>query len=231
MTFWHYHWALIRARELELTTRERFAFAHMGARASAAGIVASSIESLAADVGLDRRDFGRAVRKLWTLGALYAAGKTSGGRRATVYRLVPEDEARAAVEADRARQPGQGAPDQPAQPGQGAPDPGQPGQGAPDQPGQGAPDQIEPSPGEPTYKPRGRWESSTGARRPGSGGQPGQGAPQPGQGAPQNNLTILTHESVLPIGRDGIAPPSLARELAANDPRRNRWFARRRATP
>jgi hypothetical protein len=218
MTFWHYHWALLRARELDLTTRETLAFAHIGQLANPAGALAYSIESMAADVGLDRRDFGRAVRKLWKLGALYAAGKSSRGRAATVYRLVPELEARAAVEAWRAvrrqpgrlapvdRQPGQGAPDQPGQPGQGAPVDRQPGQGAPDQPGQGAPVRAEQSPGEKTYQPRLRANPATGARRPGSTAQPGQGAPQPGQGAPHYKTTILNHESDRPLQPKEIRP-------------------------
>ena len=108
MTFWHYHWALLRARELELRTAIAFPFAHMAQLATPDGACSYSIASMAADLGLDRRDFGRAVRELWKRGALYAAGKSSRGRSATVYRLVPEHEARAVVEAWRAarRQPG-----------------------------------------------------------------------------------------------------------------------------
>lgn len=203
MTFWHYHHALMLARKLDLTTRETLAFAHLAQCANPAGVVAFSIESMAADVGLDRRDFGRVVRKLWTQGAIYASGQASRGRAATVYRLVPEEQARALVEADRAarRQPGQGAPVEPGQgapspdqPGQSAPVGDQPGQGAPVQPGQGAPDWPEPSPGGFSYVPRLRAKSPTGAGRPGWDVQPGQGAPQPGQGAPHYKYTILNHE-------------------------------------
>ena len=111
MTFWHYHWALLRARELELTTVETFAFAHMGQLANPAGVCAYSIDSMSADLGMNRSNFSRAVKAIWKRQAIYSTGKDparrSGGRVATVWNLVPESEARAAVLADRAarRQP------------------------------------------------------------------------------------------------------------------------------
>lgn len=193
MTFWHYHWALIRARELELTTRERFVFAHMGAVASPTGAVASSVKGMALDLGLDRRDLGRAVRKLWTLGALYSVGKSSGGRGATVYQLVPEPEARAIVENERAAtpqpQPGQGAP---RDMGQGAPCGADMGQGAPRHVGQGAPVGSTWGKAPQVYEPRLRPELATWGKAP---RDVGQGAPQVGQGAPPNNKQSNNHES------------------------------------
>lgn len=207
MTFWHYHWALLRARELELRTAIAFPFAHMAQLATPDGACSYSIASMAADLGLDRRDFGRAVRELWKRGALYAAGKSSRGRSATVYRLLPELEARAIVEAWRAarrqpgptapdeRQPGPGAPVRPDQPGPTAPVDRQPGPTAPDQPGPTAPDSAEPSPGEQSYRPRLRANIATGAHSPGSAAQPGPTAPQPGPTAPHYKSTILIHES------------------------------------
>ena len=104
MTFWHYHWALIRARELDLSTFDTFVFAHMAQLTNPAGVVAYSITSMAADIGCERKRFSEAVRRIWETPSVSSKGRSKHPGKARIYCMVMEQEARVVVEAWRAEQ-------------------------------------------------------------------------------------------------------------------------------
>lgn len=201
MTFWHYEWALIRARELDLTTRERLVFGLLGARATAGGLVTTSVETMAAEIGLDGRNFRRIVRELSDERREFAAvGMAPAGRKVRLYRLPSEGAARELVEADRAAR--RAAWDQ-KQPGHSDRHLGQPGHS----------DRVEPGHSDrvatPTRSHRPGWPmdpvKATGLA-PSSADlqsanpvtvtrQPGHSDPQPGHSDRHNNKQSNNHES------------------------------------
>jgi hypothetical protein len=102
MTMWHGEYMRLRCRGLGLSRLDRDAVLLLAARARPDGLVPLSVSALAVELEATRPKVSRSLAKGCELG-LYAlaTGAASRGRLPTLYRLLPDADARAFVEAHR----------------------------------------------------------------------------------------------------------------------------------